>query len=109
MRRGELWTVAGGVHASKPRPALIVQDDLFAGTASVTVAPLTTTLVDASLLRVRVAADELTGLQHESHVMIDNKVTTVRRENVGAPIGRLTPENLVEVERTLMAFLGLAR
>ncbi len=109
MRRGELWTVAGGVHASKPRPALIVQDDLFAGTASVTVAPLTTTLVDAPLLRVRVAADELTGLQHESHVMIDNKVTTVRRENVGAPIGRLTPENLVEVERTLMAFLGLAR
>lgn len=111
MRRGELWTVAGGVHASKPRPALIVQDDLFAGTASVTVAPLTTTLVDAPLLRVRVrvAADELTGLQHESHVMIDNKVTTVRRENVGASIGRLTPENLVEVERTLMAFLGLAR
>jgi mRNA interferase MazF len=109
VRRGELWTVAGGVHASKPRPALIVQDDLFAGTASVTVAPLTTTLVDAPLLRVRVAADELTGLQHESHVMIDNKVTTVRRENVGAPIGRLTPENLVEVERTLMAFLGLAR
>ena len=109
MRRGELWTVAGGVHASKPRPALIVQDDLFAGTASVTVAPLTTTLVDAPLLRVWVAADELTGLQHESHVMIDNKVTTVRRENVGAPIGRLTPENLVEVERTLMAFLGLAR
>jgi mRNA interferase MazF len=109
VRRGELWTVAGGVHASKPRPALIVQDDLFAGTASVTVAPLTTTLVDAPLLRVRVAADELTGLQHESHVMIDNKVTTVRRENVGVPIGRLTPENLVEVERTLMAFLGLAR
>ncbi|WP_131104677.1 type II toxin-antitoxin system PemK/MazF family toxin [Ornithinimicrobium sufpigmenti] len=108
MRRGELWTVAGGVYASKPRPALIVQDDLFAGTTSVTVAPLTTTLVDAPLLRVPVSADDRTGLQHESQVMID-KITTVRRENVGSRVGRLAPENLVEVERALMAFLGLAR
>ena len=108
MRRGELWTVAGGVYASKPRPALIVQDDLFEGTASVTVAPLTTTLVDAPLLRVRIAADYLTGLQHDSQVMID-KVTTVRRENVGTRVGRLALESLVEVERALMAFLGLAR
>ncbi len=108
MRRGELWTVAGGVYASKPRPALILQDDLFAGTASVTVAPLTSALVEAPLLRVRVLADELTGLQHESHVMID-KITTVRRDNVSTCVGRLTPENLVEVERALMAFLGLAR
>lgn len=108
MRRGELWTVAGGVYASKPRPALIVQDDLFAGTVSVTVAPLTTTLVDAPLLRVPVSADALTGLQRESQVMID-KITTVRRENVGTRLGRLAPESLVEVERALMAFLGLAR
>lgn len=103
-----MWTVAGSVYASKPRPALIVQDDLFEGTASVTVAPLTTTLVDAPLLRLRVAADGLTGLQHDSQVMID-KVTTVRRENVGTHVGRLAPESLVEVERALMAFLGLAR
>lgn len=85
-----------------------MQDDLFAGTASVTVAPLTTTLVDAPLLRVRVPADDLTGLQHEWQVMID-KVTTVRREHVGTRVGRLAPEGLVEVERSLMAFLGLAR
>lgn len=108
MRRGELWTVAGGIYASKPRPALILQEDLFAGTASVTLAPLTSTLVEAPLLRVRVGANETTGLQHESQVMVD-KVTTVRRDNVGAQVGRLTPENLVEVERALMAFLGLAR
>lgn len=108
MRRGELWTVAGGVYAAKPRPALVLQDDLFADTASVTVAPLTTALVDAPLLRVRVAPDRLTGLQHESHVMID-KITTVRRQNVRALVGELAPENLIEVERALMAFLGLAR
>lgn len=108
MRCGELWTVAGGGYASKPRPALIVQDDVFSGTASVTVAPLTTTFVDAPLLRVPVAADDLTGLEHASYVMID-KITTVRRENVGTRFGRLTPESLVEVERAMMAFLGLAR
>lgn len=108
MRRGELWTVAGGIYASTPRPALVVQDDLFARTASLTVAPLTTMLVDAPLLRVRVAADDLTGLQHESQIMID-KLTTVRRDNVGSRVGRLAPESIVEVERALMAFLGLAR
>lgn len=108
MRRGELWTVAGGVYATKPRPALILQDDLFAGTVSVTVAPLTSTLLEAPLLRVRVGPDKVSGLQRESHVMID-KITTIRRDNVGSRVGRLTPENLVEVERALMAFLGLAR
>lgn len=107
MKRGELWSVAGGVYASKPRPALILQDDLFAGTDSVTVAPLTSTLVDAPLLRILIEADETTGLQRTSHVMID-KLTTVRRDNVNSRVGRATPEKIVEVERALMAFLGLA-
>ncbi|MDO5534808.1 MAG: type II toxin-antitoxin system PemK/MazF family toxin [Propionibacteriaceae bacterium] len=108
MTRGELWTVAGGVYASKPRPALIVQDDLFDGTDSVTVAPLATTLTDAPLLRVRVASSDLSGLHHDSDVMVD-KLTTVRRSNVQARVGRLTAQQLVEVERAIMTFLGLAR
>ena len=37
MIRGEIWTVAGGVYASKPRPAVIMQDDLFDSTLSVVV------------------------------------------------------------------------
>ena len=61
MKRGELWTVAGGVYASKPRPAVIVQDDVFDATASVTVVPLTTSLTDAPLLRIRVMAGESVG------------------------------------------------
>lgn len=108
MIRGELWTVAGGVYASKPRPALIVQDDLFAATDSVTVAPLTSTLTDAPLLRVRVPGTDLTGLERDSDVMVD-KLTTVRRSNVQTRVGRLTAEQLAEVERALMTFLGLAR
>lgn len=108
MNRGELWTVAGGVYASKPRPAVIVQDDLFSVTESVTVVPLTTTLTDAPLLRLRVHAGGLTGLAQESDVMVD-KLTTVRRSNVLARVGRLSSQQLVELERLMMTFLGMAR
>ncbi len=109
MNRGEIWTVAGGVYAAKPRPAVIVQDDLFDATSSVTVVPMTTTLLDASLMRVRVSGGDgrLSGLDHDSDVMID-KLTTVKRSNVQSRVGRLTAEQLVEVERAVMVFLGLA-
>lgn len=108
MIRGELWTVAGGVYSSKPRPALIVQDELFGGTDSVTVLPLTTHAVDAPLLRIRIPSTELNGLEKDSDVMID-KLTTVRRVNVSTRIGRLATAQLAEVERALIVFLGLAR
>jgi mRNA interferase MazF len=108
VNRGELWTVAGGVYASKPHPALILQDDLFDATDSVTVAPLTATLTDAPLLRVRAPAGELSGLELDSDIMID-KITTVRRSNLGHRIGRLPTDHFADVERTLMTFLGLAR
>ncbi|QGN34432.1 type II toxin-antitoxin system PemK/MazF family toxin [Microlunatus sp. Gsoil 973] len=108
MIRGELWTVAGGAYASKPRPALIVQDDVFDATASVTVAPLTSTLTEAPLLRIRIGPSALSGLERDSEIMID-KLTTVRRTNVANRLGRLTAEQLTEVERAMMAFLGLAR
>lgn len=110
MNRGEIWTVAGGVYAAKPRTAVIVQDDLFDAMSSVTVAPMTSTLLDAPLMRIRVTGgnDRLSGLDHDSDVMID-KLTTVRRSNVRARVGRLTAEQVVEVERAMMAFLGLAR
>lgn len=108
MIRGELWTVAGGVYASKPRPAVIVQDDAFAATDSVTVLPLTSHLLDAPLLRVRIDSGELSGLDRPSDVMID-KLTTVRRANVVYRVGRLSTEQLAGVERGVMAFLGFAR
>ncbi|MFN8096995.1 MAG: type II toxin-antitoxin system PemK/MazF family toxin [Dermatophilaceae bacterium] len=108
MRRGELWTVAGGVYATKPRPALILQDDLFDHTDSVTVVPLTSTLIDAPLLRHRVEATDLSGLQHDSDIMVD-KTTTVRRSNLPQRVGRLTSQQLADVERLVVIFLGLAR
>jgi mRNA interferase MazF len=105
MRRGDVITVAGGTYASKPRPALIVQDDRFDATDSLTVCPFTSTEVEAPLLRVRVTADEENGLDQDSYLMVD-KMTTVRRSNARTVVGRLEATTLVEFERRLLVFLG---
>jgi mRNA interferase MazF len=106
--RGELWTVAGGVYASKPRPSLVIQDDYFATIGSVTVLPLTSTPTDYPLLRVKIIATPHHGLTQDSWIMID-KMTTVRRSHLGQRIGRITASELVTVERRMTVFLGLAR
>ena len=82
--------------------------DVFVLTESVTVAPLTTTVSDAPLLRLRVPAGGLAGLTQDSDVMVD-KLTTVRRSNVQARVGRLSSQQMVELERLLLTFLGMAR
>ena len=105
MNRGELWTVSGGVYAAKPRPALIIQDDLFSATESVVVVPLTTTVADAPIARVAVPMP--TGIAQPSFAMID-KITTVRRSNLGVRVGRVSTALMVDIERSLMVFLGLA-
>ena len=105
MRRGDIITVAGGVYAKKPRPALVVQDDRFDATDSLTVCPFTSTTVDAPLLRVRITADDQNGLDQDSFLMVD-KITTVRRSNARAVVGRLEATTLVEFERRLLVFLG---
>ncbi len=107
MNRGEIWTAAGGVYASKPRPVLIVQDDRFDATESIVVVPMTTHTVDAALARVPIPADSLSGIAHDSFAMVD-KITTVRRASLGARTGRATATQLVEVERALLVFLGIA-
>lgn len=105
MTRGELWTVSGGVYAAKPRPALIIQDDLFDATESIVVIPLTTTVADAPTTRI--AIPTTTGIAQPSFAMID-KITTVRRANLGARIGRVPTTLMADIERSLMVFLGLA-
>ena len=105
MRRGDIVTVAGGVYANKPRPALIVQDDRFEATESLTICPFTTTEVDAPLLRVPVTADDNNGLDQDSFLMVD-KITTVRRSNAHVVLGKLEATTMIELERRLLVFLG---
>ncbi len=107
MRRGEVWTATGGVYATEPRPVVIFQDHRFDATDSVTVMPMTTTLVEAPLIRVLVEPTPANGLEQSSHIMID-KITTTRRTKVQAQLGALSREDMVRVERSLLVFLGLA-
>jgi mRNA interferase MazF len=108
VRRGELVTVALPGDHGKPRPAVVVQADLFNEThASVTVAPVTRTLVNAPLFRLAVEPSAQNGLRALSQVMID-KLATVRRERLGATIGALDPDTLTRVNRALALWLGIA-
>lgn len=108
MKRGELWTVRGGPeYLGKPRPAVILQDDRFEATSSVTVCAFTSDPTEAPLLRLLIEPSSINGLQVASRLMVD-KITTVSRAKVGARIGRLADEDLVRLNRALMVFLGLA-
>jgi mRNA interferase MazF len=108
VRRGELWSVAArGAYTGKPRPAVIVQDDRFEATASVTVCALTTDPAEAPLFRLRLQPDELNGLDRVSSLMVD-KLVTVPRTSLRERIGRLRDEDIVRLDRAIVVFLGLA-
>lgn len=106
--RGDLITIAVQGDFGKPRPGLIIQTDAFGGLNSVTVLPITSTLIDAPLLRITLQPNNENGLQQASQVMID-KILTVKTEKVGAAIGRVNSELLIEIERCLAVFLGIAK
>jgi mRNA interferase MazF len=107
MRRGEVWTVSAGGYAGKPRPCVIVQDDRFDATASITVCVFTSDPTDAPLLRLPIAPSERNGLRTASRLMVD-KITTVSKERLGARIGQLDRDDVVRLDRSILVFLGLA-
>ena len=108
MRRGEIWTAAGGSgHAGKPRPVVLVQDDRFDATESVTVCAFTTDATEAPLIRLRTHPDEVNGLREPSSLMVD-RITIVPRARLGERIGRLGDEDMIRLGRTMVVFLGLA-
>ena len=82
--------------------------DAFADHASVTVLLLSSALIDAPLLRFTVAPDATNGLRLPSQIMLD-KTMTVMRAKIGQAFGRLGAEALLEVERRLAVFLGIAK
>ena len=109
MRRGEVWTVAGGKnYAGKPRPALIVQDDSFDATDSITICAFTTDVTEAPLFRLPVTPNARNGLASLSRLMVD-KITTVAKNKLGARIGRLDDADIVRFNRAALVFLGLAQ
>lgn len=108
MRRAEIWTAAGGTGcAGKPRPVVIVQDDRFDATGSVTVCAFTSDPTEAPLLRLPVEPDEVNGLREPSRPMVD-KLMTVPRSKLGERIGRLSDEDRLRLGRSLLVLPGLA-
>ena len=108
MKRGEIWTVAGGKdYAGKPRPVLIVQDDRFDKTDSITVCAFTTDPTDAPLFRLAVEPSEYNGLRAVCRLMVD-KITTVPKSKVRTRVGRLADEDIVRLNRAILVFLGVA-
>src|SRR6185369_150792 len=107
-KRGELWTAArGATYAGKPRPVLILQDDRFDATASITVCPLTTDSTDAPFMRVPIEPGDENGLLVESRLMVD-KITTLPKARLGRRIGRLSDTDLRQLNQAVLVFLGLA-
>jgi mRNA interferase MazF len=108
MKRGEIWTVGGEKdYARKPRPAVILQDDRFDATDSITICRLTIDPTDAPLFRLPVEPTVRNGLRSVSRLMVD-KITTVPKSKVGAQIGRLDDEDILRLNRAILVFLGLA-
>jgi len=108
MRRGEVWTAAGWRgYSGTPRPVVIVQDDRFDATASITVCGFTTDPTDAPLFRPPVEPTADNGLQEPSRLMVD-KLTTVARSQLRMQIGRLDGGDMLRLSRSIVVFLGLA-
>lgn len=106
--RGDLVTIAMQGDFGKPRPALMIQASQFSEHTSATVLPITSTLVAAPLLRVTIQPSAENGLKKPSQVMVD-KAMTVKRVKVGPAFGRIDQNEMLEVERCLAVFLGIAK
>ncbi len=107
MKRGDLVTIALQGDYGKPRPALVVQSDLFSEHPSVTILPVTSDLRKAPLFRIDVEPTAGTNLKNRSQVMVD-KVQTVPCEKVGAAFGQLDDAAMLSINRALAVWLGFA-
>jgi len=107
MKRGEIWTVSAGKgFAGKPRPAVILQDDRFDATESITICAFTTDPTEAPLFRLEAGPDEGNGLRATCRLMAD-KITTVSKAKLGSRIGRLADKDMLRLNRAVLVFLGL--
>ena len=108
MRRGDLVTIALPGDFGKPRPALVVQSDLFnADHATVSVLPITSTIIGAPVFRITLEPSAANGLRQVSQIMVD-KIVSMKREKIGEVFGRLDNETMLRVNRALTVWLGVA-
>lgn len=92
----------------KPRPALVVQSDLFDEHPSITLVPITSAIrPELPLFRLDLSPSEVSGIQRESQIMID-KLVSVPRDKIDGTVGHLGDTDMLRVTRALMVWLGVA-
>jgi mRNA interferase MazF len=108
MRRGDLVLAVPKGDYGKPRPAVIVQSDLFNPShASLLVCLLTTELAEAPLFRITVRPSSGNGLRDRSQIMVD-KLLALPRARIRERIGVLDDATILRLNRSLALMLGLA-
>ena len=107
MTRGAVVTVALQGDHGKPRPAVIVQADQFGASTHVAILLLTSFVTDTPLIRIPIPATPGTGLSAPSFAMLD-RITTAPRAKIGPMIGHVDDATMVELNRGLAVYLGLA-
>jgi len=105
IRRGDLVTISLRGDYGKPRPALVIQSDFMTDLESVLLCPVTSDLRDA-LFRVTIEPTPANGLRKLSQIMTD-KITTLPREKVSEPFGRLGDEKMKMVNKALLLVIGV--
>ncbi|QQR38128.1 type II toxin-antitoxin system PemK/MazF family toxin [Devosia rhizoryzae] len=106
MRRGDLVVVVLSGNLGKPRPALVIQSDLYAETAGVMVVPFTSHIDAEIAFRIIIEPSASNGLRERSQLMVD-KVTTLPRDKVGKIIGILDNAAIQQTSAQLSLLLGL--
>lgn len=106
-QRGEIWSCVLPGAYGKPRPVLVIQNTLYANYPSVTVLPLTRTIMDMPLMRYEVEPSLKNGLRETSQIMID-KINSVPSEKMGDRIGVLSDADMLQIDRLLAVFVGIA-
>ena len=84
---------------------VIIQDDRFNATASVTVFPLTTNLLEAPLTRIEVEPTVSTEIEQPRRWWTN---LAIPRGNVRGQLGRITDADVIRLNSALVVFLGLA-
>jgi mRNA interferase MazF len=107
MKRGDIALASLQGDYGKPRPVLVVQSDVFAEHASLTVLPLTSTVLGAPVFRVTIEPTAGNGLRAVSQIMVD-KLVTLRRDRVSLAVGELDADMMLRVSRALVLWLGIA-
>jgi mRNA interferase MazF len=101
MQRGDIVTCVLSGDYGKPRPAVIVQSNLFNPThKSIVVCPITSHLVESPLFRLLLAPNKLTGITMVSQIMID-KITAIKFEKIARKIGRLSFNEILKLDEAL--------